>query len=300
MNASRFHPVVPNITDDSMIPKDKEIDYARRQSNKDKEKDKEKSNDGNSDKTKSDKTTPEGSFGRKVIIGILIVIIVVLLILLIYQIYKYYSEDVVSQAQHKRYQNNIPEYTKKPDPPKESESGRLPDNVRNMDNDILSQFVQKNGNAKQQHDIIDSKIEHGARMSSYNTALSSIPETSNTESIRIEEIIDNARHGQTEVTPDDDDETFDKGNILRQMKRDMTQESSHMDTVSKFTGDTDCIIDMFSAQDCDGDGSVGSDNDESNEASAGCAFVLTRGNNAGTQCGRVLSTADRCTRHVHK
>jgi hypothetical protein len=260
----------------------------------------------------SDNTVKESSFGRKVIICVLVVIIIVLLILLIYQIYKYYSVDEIpldpSRPPDRSNNSGAPPHSNNSSKPDNSSSasskppssqmqtgGTIPENVRNMDNDVLSQFVQKVKNSKTQRETVDKQIAARPRVSEHQASLASIPEANEKDEMRrIEKIIDSARHAQIEVTDDgSDDEMPSRDDILRQMQRDMSNEKQRIEDVEAFTGATDSIIDDFQQL-------SNAELLESADTPDVCQYTLTKGANAGNSCGRRLSTADRCSRHKDK
>lgn len=312
MNKSRFHPVVPNITDDSMISKTNAASVAEETAraregriHSDKSKKTGASETETETETAAAPEKTESAFGRKLIIGTLIVIIIVLLILLIYQIYKYYSLDEVpldpSRPPENRGRGNQGD---PPDPPRRSgggsissssSSGRIPENVRSMDNDVLSQFVQKSGNKKEQRRTVDRKNESRPRVVEHKEVLSTIPEeTESAEMDRIESIIDSARSSQVEVT-DVDDKVPSRDDLLRQMQRDMSSEAARIDEVEDFSGDTDSILDTFAET-----SGVSNQDLLVDDSSSTCRYLLTKGPNSGSPCGRRATTGGRCTRHMGK
>ena len=174
-----FHPVLPNITDDSMKEVDADMEIIKRNNELKKyniksDEEKGKNTSGKNETEHFDEQPI--SMGKKIIIGILIVVIIVLLILLIYQIYKYYTIDEVPLLPNENTQERrvVPlDPTNKTDPSvppnvsdnvdgkyKSVSTGDIPDHVRNLDNNVLSQYIKKGGNATKQSQNIDEKDSH--------------------------------------------------------------------------------------------------------------------------------------------
>lgn len=322
-----FHPVLPNITDDSMREIDADMKTVKRQNDlcKGIKKDTQDSDVKNKPSTDStavpnvslgDKTkNSESSTGRKIIIGILIVVIIVLLLLLIYQIYKYYNEvpslprmepdtDGVNGPPKSHPQNPNPTIEPKGTQHVREDgvivipqsTGGIPQHVKDLDNDILSQYANKGENAgEQRQTFIDSKENHSARNVGHKTMINDT--RSNTgqaeEMDRISRIIDETRESDTETYTKGED-IPSREDILSQMQKDMVidqQQSEKLERIEEENGDS--IINNFLYECEDDTNSVKSED-------GGCQFILTKGKNNGQCCGRKRSTDTRCPRHKGK
>jgi hypothetical protein len=331
-----FHPVLPNITDDSMREVDADMETVKRQN--DARKGRTKGSQGSDAKNEPNTCTedpnvplgdttkpPESSTGRKIIVGILIVVIIVLLLLLIYQIYKYYNIDEVPllpsggngpQPRSQITNDTSPHPNTKPPPvPSGAQkqppggyvredgvmvipqsTGGIPQHVRNLDNDILSQYVKKGGNASDQRQtFVDSKENSSSRNVEHKTMINDT-KASNApagEMARISRIIDETRESNTESYTSGAD-IPSREDILSQMQKDMAidqQQSATLESIEEEHGDN--IINNFLLESDDDTSSIKSED-------GGCQFVLTKGKNSGQMCGRKRSTETRCSRHIGK
>jgi len=328
-----FQPVLPNITDDSMREVDADIEMVRRQN----ESHKETTKGASERKTRSPEMGPKSggvppdaaaggeqksSLGRKIVIGILIVVIIVLLILLIYQIYKYYTIDEVPlipetgggpggppQPPHRQPNGN----TRTPPSPNKQPAGSyvrddgvvvmpqstggIPQSVRNLDNDVLSQYIKKGGNASIQRREIDAKEQTRARNIGHKSMLRDTQRNEHTasgEMARISQIIDETREAHMETYTDGSD-IPSREDILQQMQKDMVrdqEQSATLESIEEEHGDN--IINNFLSDGDDEDANSVKSED------GGCQFVLTKGKNMGQPCGRKRSTETRCHRHRNK
>jgi hypothetical protein len=306
-----FQPVLPNITDDSMRDVDVDTETVKRQ------------NDARhkfSTKTKKvepDKSTrDEGSMGRKIIIGILVVVIIVLIILLIYQIYKYYNVEEILPSSAKPYNispihipNNSEHQTKENRPGASDvdnqdhmtdtipSDGGIPEHVRNLDNDILSQYVKKGGNAYQQRQKHVEKEPNNARHVGHNSMVCDTNEnTPISEMDRIGKIIDDARESQMTSTDTNNENIPSREDNIIQIKEDMDIDRMHTTVLHDIEEDHgDNVINTFLADD-----NYDNDNDSNKSEYGGCQFELLKGKNRGLQCGCKRVTDTRCIRHKDK
>lgn len=323
-----FHPVLPNITDDSMREVDADIEIVRRKNDASKGRTKgskgsEAKNEPSTGSTKDPNVPsgdtikpPESSTGRKIIVGILIVVIIVLLLLLIYQIYKYYNADEVpllpigesdpnsgngppgQSSQNSNGTSEAPGSYVREDgviviP---HSTGGIPQHVRDLDNDILSQYVKKGANAgHQRQTFVDSKENSSARNVGHKTMINDTRTNNDQtgEMVRISRIIDETRKSNTETYTDGAD-IPSREDILSQLQKDMVidqQQSATLNSIEEEYGDD--IINDFLSEGEDDTSSIKSED-------GGCQFVLTKGKNSGQPCGRKRSTETRCSRHIGK
>jgi hypothetical protein len=339
-----FHPVLPNITDDSMMEVDADTEMVRRQNDarKGRTNDSHESDAKNKPSTESTLDTnvppggtpkhPESSTGRKIIVGILIVVIIVLLLLLIYQIYKYYNMDEVPLLPigEKGLSISSPHAPGGSDSPKDSSqgpntmalsgpvgtqkqppgscvredgvivipqsTGGIPQHVKNLDNDILSQYIKKGENASGQRQMfIDSKENASARNIGHKTMINDAMANNEPvgEMARISRIIDETRESNTETYTSEVD-IPSREDILSQMQKDMVNDQQHLATLESIEEEHgNNIINDFLLEGDDDTGSIKSED-------GGCQFVITKGKNSGQSCGRQRSTATRCSRHRGK
>lgn len=321
-----FKPVLPNITDDSMREVDADIEMVRRQNESRKERTKvssEKKTQSPGMESKSGETRGEqkSSLGRKIVIGVLIVVIIVLLVLLIYQIYKYYTTDEVSLVQDTGGNSGGPPLpitgNDKKIPPslpdKEStgsyvcdddvvsipqSTGGIPQSVRNLDNDLLAQYIKKGENASIQRRGIDAKEQTRARNTAHKSMIHDIQKeelTDSSEIARISQIIDETREAPSEIYTNDED-IPSREDIIQQMQRDMVKDQRQSATLESIEEEhNDNIINNFLSEGEDEDDSI-----SVNSEDGGCQFLLTKGKNMGQTCGRKRSTETRCNRHRNK
>ena len=221
-----FHPVIPNITDDSMR--------------------------GATPSTITDDTHESDAglgvpavtlgskvaWGRRIIIGVLIAVIVILVILLVYQMYKYYTTEV-----HEPPTEVHRPPTEVHRPPTEVHKLKkcgIPDSVKNLDDALLSQYIKKTDNKKNTEP--GNKMDHGK-----NLAYDNVENTVDTS--EMDKLIDDTLYTQEkahieEVIPTRDD-------ILNQMHKDMDAESNtraQLETINE--NNTIDIIDSFMDDGC--------------------------------------------------
>jgi hypothetical protein len=175
-------------------------------------------------------------------------------------------------------------------------TGGIPQHVRNLDNDILSQYVKKGGNASDQRQtFVDSKENSSSRNVEHKTMINDT-KASNApagEMARISRIIDETRESNTESYTSGAD-IPSREDILSQMQKDMAidqQQSATLESIEEEHGDN--IINNFLLESDDDTSSIKSED-------GGCQFVLTKGKNSGQMCGRKRSTETRCSRHIGK
>ena len=324
---SEFQPVLPDITDDSMKEVDVDVEMINR---KDVLRGKKKSgsegkanvNPIDTDSVKNDHKknsmgTPEGksnnSLGRKIVIGILIVVIVVLVILLIYQIHKYYTTNDIPSTSGDRSEISIPPKndnkihpapSKRPGlylegtdvKPSSQSSGCIPQSVRDLDNDVLSQYIKKGGNADNQRQKIDVKEQMRARNVEHNSMIHDTQKeelNTNDDMARISKIIDEAR--EAEETYMDNEDIPTREDMIQQIQKDMYRDQQRTVTLESIEEDNDNIINNFLQEGNDED-----DNTSVKSEDGGCQFALTKGKNTGQICGRKRLTETRCHRHKNK
>jgi hypothetical protein len=336
-----FHPVLPNITDDSMREVDADTETVRRQNDARKGSTNgshvsDAKNKPGTESTQDLNVPPSGTFKppesstcRKIVVGILIVVIIVLLLLLIYQIYKYYNIDEVTLMPREKLDPNCGKVNSIPHPQNpgqhpntgtlsepsgtqkqlpgeyvrddgvlvipQSTSG-IPQHVRDLDNDILSQYVKKGENASDQRQtFVDSKENYNARNIGHKT-MTDDTKTNNEpvgEMARISRIIDETRESNTETYINGVD-IPSREDILSQMQKDMAidqQHSATLEIIEEEHGNN--IINDLLLEGNDDTSSIKSED-------GNCQFVLTKGKNSGQSCGRQLSTETMCSRHMYK
>lgn len=293
---AEFQPVLPNITDDSMKEVDKDVAMVGGKSSTNGE------SVNDTEKQDSSKVN-NSSMGRKIIIGVLIVVIIVLLILLIYQIYKYYNTEV--DIKPMRDDTSIPPPQPPPQPMKKETrpAQGIPEDVRNLDNSILSQYIKKGDNSTQQRvDNVDSKDKNSARHVGYKSMMADIEDNSSSETIdmgHISKIIDKTRESTSSVSIVEDLEEPSREDILQQMQKDMKKDKKYSETLESIEEEyggnviNDFLNETETGDDSDETSSVGSDGE-------GCQFVLTKGKRRGQQCGRKRINETRCKRHEFK
>lgn len=297
---TEFHPVLPNITDDTMKGIDRDVEVERLKKMKTA---KNKASEANDGPPVTDPNVDDSqSWGRRIMIGVLVVIIIVLIILLIYQIYKYYTVDEIPHVPNENQTKKTPKYptpsqTKKTpkDPTNAQEStGDIPDHVRNLDNNVLSQFVKKGDNATLQRKNIDSKEQNSMRRVNHramtrntdeNKTRSESPDAvDNREMQRISQIIDSTQNN------DLSGEIPTREEITAMMQKDMETNKNNDLSLETIEEENKNILNIF---DDDDTTSVKSDD-------GGCHFELTKGKNRGQTCGRKRISDTRCDRHKYK
>lgn len=175
-------------------------------------------------------------------------------------------------------------------------TGGIPQHVRDLNDDILSQYVKKEGNVSDQRQMfVDSKENSSARNVGHKTMINDTMDNNTPvgEMARISRIIDETRESNTETYTSGAD-IPSREDILSQMQKDMAndqQQSATLESIEEEHGDN--IINDFLS---DGDDDTSSINSED----GGCQFVLTKGKNSGQLCGRKRSTETRCSRHRGK
>lgn len=320
---SDFHPVVPNITDESMRERDPDVEKVKQWNEQQKlKKEVEKSNTEaeaeSAEVTVNKLNTPhsnssnkhqkqdKNSVGRSIIIGILIVVITVLVILLIYQAYKMLTteEDPLEQPPIKppglkpgpmftnnpnsdgydHYVGTISHKTKTKVVDDSTDNIKdIPDHVRNMDNSILAQYIQKKD--KNSHNINTSR-----ETIHQNMMQDVVPDPSkDSEDQRVSSIIDSAMNKEDRFTIDEkipsrDDETME-------LRQSMIRDKQQRDELFTIAEENSYVTDGLD---------IDIDNDSNKSESDGCQFILTKGKNKGVVCGKSRSTHDRCPRHENK
>lgn len=323
MNTKRrdeFHPVMPNIIDDSMREVDKDVECVKLKNDKERFKTEEEPPSINADPDDPNPHTEfESSWGRRVMIGILIVIIVILVILLIYQIYKYYTADEIPLIGNKTpdptkppgiIHQQAPDNSQRPSPPDPCAQelkaggepiGSIPEHVRNLDDNVLNQFIKKNDNSTEQRTVADVKDQNSVRRVYHKSMLDSIPANTlerkpdsvdRREMERISQIIDSTQNN------DLSNEIPSREEITALMQKDMNDDKRQSATLESIEEENhDHVLNMFDNDDDDEDedevASVKSDD-------GGCQFELTKGKNRGQLCGRKRVNNTRCARHRNK
>lgn len=312
---SGYHPVVPNITDDSMKEVDHDVETIRRQRDSTNT-----TNDAMSDVKKIDDVSAGGkrtnkeqeqSPTRQIIIGVLIVVIIILIILLIYQVYKYYNADEftpdtgdvnntnrIHQRNGDGNVNSIIEKTTDTDVTciTKPSTHNIPQHVKNLDNDYLSQYIKKSDNtSKQRQGHVDHEEHQSARTIKHESMLNdtACKNTSNNEKSemsRISQIIDETHESQTSGVYTDNTDIPSREDILSDLRQDIDDDKYKSTTLPVI--DECNVIDNFLADE-DDSSSVKSEG-------CGCLFELTKGKNRGQTCGRKRINDTRCARHEYK
>jgi hypothetical protein len=319
-----FQPVLPNITDDSMKEIDEDVETVRNKKNiQIKPSINKKKETNHNNKTGN-------SIGRKIIIGSLIIVIIILIILLIYQIYKYYNTDGVlflppelkthnlkntekinTQPNSKLYETidsfesnkktetqSIEQYNKNNASITKS-MGCIPENVRNLDDNLLSKYIQKEENTNQQkHNTDNYKKKNSIRDVSHESMLNDTSvvgiSQSKYEMGRISEIIDDNTTLPIKEIYDDNLEIPSREELLLEIKNDMDNDKKKQKNLSDIEEENgDNVIDDFLNDDYDETSSNKSED-------GGCQFELIKGKNRGHQCGRKRINGINCSRHRDK
>ena len=327
-----FHPVIPNITDDSMREgdADTEIIHARNQQRtratgggkppvgggkppvgggkppagqiEDNFLDTDGSCDGNGN-GESDSST----WVRRGLIAVMVVVIVVLVILLIYQVYCYYTSDKYDNTPTVGKTELVKPLASVCSPPIAAKAGEesaarvfthedpdtsfgiIPSNVRNLDNNVLRQYIEKGSNSTVQRTVIDSRVLLRPRVVNHTNLANdtaTICEIDNED-----EGEDELRSGELECISD-----------ILAGGRDNSGEDppSHEDAVGELTREMDEERDAASAAAArstarESDGDIISDFE--GEQTGGCGFTARTGKNRGSVCGKRLVTTTRCSAH---
>jgi hypothetical protein len=304
-----FHPVLPNITDDSMKDVDDEIPQQSKG-----DKNTKPGNNGGYDKKKGGGMDGHNSTGKKIIIGILVVIIIILIILLIYQIYIYYNgaeapiqpytntPGGVSSVKHPPKppdeQNTVSKSHNKPDSvlsTTNNKVGDLPQHVRDLDNDVLTRYIKKGG-VSQKKRLQPYKEHSSAKHVEHNSMKGNTVEVfkhQSPDTDHIGKIIDITEESLVESPYIDDIPS--REDDLVEMRKDMMENDSCMTKLHSIGEETEHdIIEDFMHDDYDDD--IASIKSEG----GGCTFELTKGKNRGQQCGRKRIDDSKCSRHKHK
>jgi cell division protein FtsL len=238
-----FQPILPNIVDDTM--KEPTHAFAKRAQDRSYQK-------PIVPQQQTKKHVYEDSLGRKIITGILLTIIVVLVLLLIYQLYKYYviDEEQISD-------NGTPCHAQPSDT-----STMLPVHVRNLDNDVLKQYVTKKGTEtpkQPSHHVYQSHISKDVG----NVVHAPIPAglMDKKELERINTII--------EVKCEEDDDVPSKDEMTQLLKDSMAEdkEATTLETIEE----EDDVV---------------------------CDFETSRGKKKGVKCGKPSVIDGRCQKHI--
>jgi hypothetical protein len=303
-----FHPVLPNITDDSM----KDVDEMPQQ-----QKDGKNTNNENIssyNKKKVDGGSYYNSTVKKIIIGVLVVIIIILIILLIYQIYKYYNDDEPLTQPFVNIPGGVRGTAPPPKPPDKKNTvptphnnpeyvssttnntvGDLPRHVRDLDNDVLSRYIKKGSDVSKKKNLHEYKEHSGAKHVEHNSMKENTVERfkhQSPDTAHIEKIIDITE--ESRVEPQYDDYTPSREDDLIEMRKDMDEKDSGMAKLRSIEEETEHdIIEDFMLEDDDDIASIKSEG-------GGCIFELTKGKNRGQQCGRKRVDDSKCSRHKHK
>jgi hypothetical protein len=282
-----FKPVLPNITDDSM--REMDIDEAtikRRAANRGVK--------GTSPQPPDESEEPvDMTTAKKIMIGILIVVIVILLILLIYQLYKYYNSPTMP------CKDKVKPAPKTPDPPKPGvekvSGGEIPQRVKDLDSDVLSQYVKKGDNASHQRENQDVRDKNSTRSVQHKNMIYSTGNIRDLQDNRIEKIIEEA--SVTEII--DDDDVPSREDMIREIQTDMDKDAVDKSMMRNMEPEDNVIDDFLADDETESTGSDSTEKDES--VASGCNFELTTGKNKGHICGRNVSKNNsKCSRHLSK
>ena len=294
-NQETYVPIVPDIVDETMKGGAEHQEETTTQGKKSKDCEK---NTGNS---------------RVRIVGIilLVCVIVVLVILLIYQVYKYCTTEAPVPVDPKRHsvketktpQNNNNQHEIKP-----KQENILPQEVRDLDNDILGQFIKKGNNSETQRESIDLKNKNSARVVEHSAMVGNSVDYENEKDIeyteelkRLEELTERSINSSNNPVIGEESETL-REDMKKTLLEDMEKDKSSTMTLDAITEENkNNILNMLEESDT-GIYAVSDDDDTASTVSdnGGCDFELTKGKNKGHTCGRRRVNGIRCSRHVNK
>lgn len=333
-----FHPVLPNITDDSMREVDADIETVRRQNAERKGRTngspgEEKNTAGGHENTANPNAQPggatkppESSTGRKIIVGVLVVVIIILLLLLIYQIYKYYNIDEVPllpsgepdpnggngpprpRPQNSQRSNNRP-------PP--GPGGQQPPGSYVREDGVLV-IPQSTGDIPEHvrnldNSVLSQYIKKGSNASDQRQTFVDSKENTRARNVGHKNMIQDTQNKGTPVgemarisriideTRESNTETYTNGSDIPSREDILSQMHKDMADDQKRSATLESIEEQHGDNIINNFLSEGDDDTSSvNSEDGGCQFVLTKGKNIGQACGRKRSTATRCSRHRNK
>lgn len=231
---NEYEPILPNILDHTMIPEpvnEKEV------------------------LTGGGVAYP---LGKKILIGSLVVIIIILVIILIYQLYHYFSDN--TQTKNKPQVKNHSQPKKKTQttpPPKKF----IPDEIRNLDDDALKQFIK---NPKQQ------------QIAPRNLDTRKVQQQTLTESI-----VENAKNNfieQKEVEQVDilEEKELTRGDMLKELKKEIDEDVDDGELAELEIDDSILVESIMK----------------------GCQHTLLSGKRKGEKCRNNITSGDRCNKHA--
>jgi hypothetical protein len=291
--AKRYTPIVPNISDHTM--RDMAFETPAVPSKHVSEP--EPIQGGNTPEIT--KKQPNGSVGRIVIIGTIVAIITILAIILVYQIYKHFTEgDQVKSTGNINARGGNPPITRRAGvapkivkqrkrsakPANSQGSGgfmpSIPEDVRELDDDILSQFITKTSNSDGKEQLPTTReMQQAVAEAQFEVDVPAVEDVSD------DQLFDDDQYAEQL-----------KEDALAQMKNDIINETSATQTQFNMADEVTDVLNSMNADDI-----ADPVADYFNEKTvSGCEFIITRGSRKGSPCGKDLYAGDRCRSHQDK
>lgn len=279
------------------------------------------------------------SFTQQIAIGMLIITIIILIILLIYQLYNYFNdeEEIIRVKRHSGESSNrarMPKFRKsdsqtyddteeglqQQQPQKQrtqkepvvSGAGYIPDNVRDLDDSVLKQFIYKKDKPQEKAETQESqnkKTQYSNMVSNTtgNKFKQSLPDIiEKREMERIREIVDDEMSDVDDEIPDRDDiigelnKDYNKDKKDKDMLNNVRQSNLSADIIDNFhvanNDDDEEEDNNYENDEDEEDGDDGNDGD-SDQITTGCKYVIKQGTNKGSICGKKLKTRFKCKAH---
>ena len=306
-----FHPVVPNITDDSMrggdaaaADADAEVSHARNQAKarpQAVEKPPVGKGEGGAPPTASE-GEGGGTWARRAVIAAMVVVIVVLVILLIYQVYRYYMSEPIDDAPVATRAAPAAEQAApaaaravaarlvgggvEPHPVQGGKYGDIPTEIRNLDNSVLRQYVEKGGNSTTQRKAVDSRVLLRPRVVSHGNMVGDTATVCEVDEDEEEELLNGELECIEEILggggDDGGEDPPSREDAVSELAREMEEERGAAAAGGNAAGDDDIITNFEGG---------------ARQGVGGCEFMARTGKNKGSACGKRLVTATRCSIH---
>lgn len=232
------------------------------------------------------------TLAKKVFMVLLSVVILILIVILIYQIYIYYNDGFEEEPpKPPKYRKKTNLNNAKNSIPKKEET-IIPDSVKNMDDDVLSQFIKKDKSKKEvlnYKNIVSDKNK--------KSALDGLMVDDSDNSISLDKSDTDYINELIDVDNKFIDKLPSKKDMVKMMNDEMKSEINDENRVLHPRGSVEPnnINDIVN---------IAEEIDEEETPEEGydtCIFNLTMGKNAGKECGRkTVGGNNHCQRHLNK
>jgi hypothetical protein len=291
-----FHPVIPTITDNTMMD-------SNTQQTKNVE------NNANTE-IPNDVPIKGNTFGRKILIGVLVSVIVVLVLLLIYQIYKYYKtpeapnnlikprQTTAQTTTQMTTQSKTSNFTKPKSSTSSVNEGKfggtsyIPPSVKKTKANIPSYVEKMSTDQLMDAMQLDKKGEDIAVPNNLAREVMEMNKvTPANEDERLSTLIDNVRSNSTQQTPGLEP-IPEREDINAELRKEIQEETARYDKMKEQSIEMEDVLDGFDETD-----EPQTVSEPEPEVINKCNHILKTGKNKGNECGKSAVGSDKCPKH---